>query len=55
LLGVERRRSLRRIPCEIVTAETLPDFARRYSEAAGGLDVAPFLPERPASAPAASR
>ena len=36
-----RRRS---VHAELVTAGTLADFARRYSEAAGGLDVASWLP-----------
>ena len=34
---------VRWIPCELVTAENLPDFARRYSVAAGGLDVSRYL------------
>ncbi len=33
------------IPCELVTAENLPDFARRYAAAANGLDVAAYLPK----------
>lgn len=33
----------RTIPCEVVTAETLVDFARRYAESANGLDVMPYL------------
>jgi len=32
------------IPTELVTAATLADFARRYSQAAGGLDVSSWLP-----------
>ncbi len=32
------------IPCELVTPENLADFARRYSAAANGLNVAAFLP-----------
>lgn len=31
-------------PVELITPDTLPDFARRYAEAAGGIDVSPFLP-----------
>jgi ABC-type sugar transport system substrate-binding protein len=31
------------VPCELVTPATLGDFARRYSAAAGGLDVSSFL------------
>lgn len=54
LLGVERRQSQRRIPCQIVTAENLPDFARRYAEAAGGLDVTEYLPKTPSTAPSGS-
>lgn len=34
----------RSVACELVTAESLADFARRYAEAAGGLDVAACLP-----------
>jgi hypothetical protein len=34
---------LRFIDCELITAGTLPDFARRYSEAAGGLEVHTYL------------
>lgn len=40
------------VPCELVTAETLSDFARRYSAAANGLDVSLYLPhEHPATEP----
>lgn len=38
------------IPCELVTAATLPDFARRYSVAANGLDVSFALPTATTSA-----
>jgi hypothetical protein len=34
----------RTFPCELVTADTLADFARRYSDAANGLDVRSYLP-----------
>jgi hypothetical protein len=34
---------LRFIDCELITPETLPDFAHRYAKAAGDLDVRPFL------------
>lgn len=34
----------RGVPSELVTAGTLADFARRYSDAAGGLDIAGWLP-----------
>lgn len=39
-----RQTAPRIIPCEVVTPETLADFARRYSAAAGGLDVTAYLP-----------
>lgn len=39
-----RTRSIR---CEVVTPENLIDFARRYSEAANGLDVSEYLPGMP--------
>lgn len=45
-----RQGAPRIIPSELVTPETLADFARRYAEAAGGLDVSAFLP-RDAGAP----
>ena len=49
----EREASPRQlIPCEIVTPDTLLDFARRYAEAAGGMDVSPYLR---GSLPAASQ
>ncbi len=34
----------RRVEPELVTAHNLPDFARRYAEAAGNLDISPYLP-----------
>lgn len=40
-----RQGAPRIIPSELVTPETLADFARRYAEAAGGLDVTAFLPQ----------
>lgn len=48
-----RREASRRrlIECEIVTTENLPDFARRYSEAANGLDVSKHLPKVPTTLP----
>lgn len=42
-----RQGAPRIIPSELVTPETLADFARRYSEAASGLDVSAFLPRDP--------
>ncbi len=44
LLDAEQVVRQRRVPCEVVTPATLPEFARRYAEAAGGLDVTPYLP-----------
>lgn len=44
LLSSERPATAVTIPCEVVTPETLPDFAARYSVAANGLDVSEFLP-----------
>jgi ABC-type sugar transport system substrate-binding protein len=46
LISTEKPASKITIPCELVTAENLPDFARRYSEAANGLDVSEYLPTR---------
>ncbi len=53
-LYAEQRHSTRaaRIPCELVTPATLPDFAQRYSAAAGGLDVSEFLPKPEEDVPA---
>lgn len=44
----------RTVPCELVTASSLPDFARRYAAAANGLDVSAHLPAMH-SAPAPSK
>lgn len=52
LLGTERATMERVIPCELVTPETLADFAQRYAVAANGLDVSAWLP-RATTAPAA--
>ena len=54
LISTERPPSRITIPCELVTAENLADFSRRYAEAANGLDVSAYLPpgtSRPASRP----
>lgn len=40
----DARYATREIPCELVTAENLVDFARRYSVAANGLDFSADLP-----------
>jgi len=55
LLSTGSRTPVRRIPCELVTPENLPDFARRYAEAAGGLDVAGYLPTTRPGATRAAR
>ena len=47
LMSQDKPSKLRWIDAEIVTAKTLPDFARRYSTAANGLDVTVFLPPDP--------
>ncbi len=44
LLGASQIVRERAVPCELVTADNLADFARRYAAAANGLDVQPFLP-----------
>lgn len=44
LMSQNKPPKLHWIDAEIVTAETLPDFARRYRAAANGLDVSEFLP-----------
>lgn len=46
LISTEKSTSRIIIPCELVTPENLADFARRYSEAANGLDVTAWLPGR---------
>ncbi len=47
---------VRCLPCELVTPENLPDFARRYAAAAGGLNVEGYLPATQASSqPPATR
>ncbi len=51
LISTEKLASRVTIPCELVTPANLPDFARRYSEAANGLDVSAYMPGR-ATAPA---
>ena len=43
LMRIPSARTLRTIRCELVTLETLPDFARRYA-AAAGLEVADLMP-----------
>jgi ABC-type sugar transport system substrate-binding protein len=43
MISTERRSTSITIPCELVTAENLPDFERRYAKAAGG-PVDAFLP-----------
>ncbi|MBP7747895.1 MAG: sugar ABC transporter substrate-binding protein [Phycisphaerae bacterium] len=52
LLGTQRATLERVISCELVTPETLADFAQRYAAAANGLDVSKWLP-RTTTAPAA--
>lgn len=44
LMGQDKPTTLRWIEGEIVTAANLPDFARRYSAAANGLDISGYLP-----------
>lgn len=44
LVGTEAPLTYRTIECELVTAENLADFARRYAAAANGLDVSGYLP-----------
>ncbi len=39
------------VSCELVTAASLNDFARRYAAAANGLDVSAYLPAAPVSGP----
>ncbi len=43
IMTVGERAGSRAIRCELVLPKDLPDFARRYSEAADGLDITPFL------------
>jgi hypothetical protein len=56
MISTDRPPSAITIPCELVTAETLPDFARRYAAAANGLDVSAYMPQSPpaTTAPAGS-
>lgn len=44
LLAHKSPRTTRSIRCEVVTPQTLPEFARRYADAANGLDVTEHLP-----------
>lgn len=44
LLGGNQTSRERTVPCELVTADNLADFARRYAAAANGLDVQCYLP-----------
>ncbi|MCK4342866.1 MAG: hypothetical protein KAY37_14205 [Phycisphaerae bacterium] len=43
LLSERQASPTRRIDCELVTPSNLPDFARRYSESANGLNVEEYL------------
>ncbi len=45
ILSEREANPVRWIAAELVTASSLPDFARRYAQAAGDLDVSRFLPD----------
>ncbi|MEW6250064.1 MAG: substrate-binding domain-containing protein [Planctomycetota bacterium] len=52
LMGAPTPNRERLLLCEVVTPESLPDFAQRYAAAAGGLDITRYLPTAAPRGPA---